>query len=81
MFYSIVHISNIDICRSICGIRNKTLIINLPGSKKAVVENFETVRSIIPHAVDLLEDNIVKVGLDHADGSRAFSPSKVDYNL
>ena len=38
--------------RGIAGIRNQTLIINLPGSPKAVTECFEVIRPILQHAVD-----------------------------
>ena len=40
--------------RGTAGIRNKTLIINLPGSPKAACENLRTVLPILPHAVELL---------------------------
>lgn len=40
--------------RGIAGIRGKTLIINLPGSPKAVKECFEVIRPVLQHAVDLL---------------------------
>jgi molybdopterin adenylyltransferase len=40
--------------RAICGIRGATLIINLPGSVRGAVENFTSIRHIIPHAVGLL---------------------------
>ncbi len=40
--------------RAVCGIRNSTLIINLPGSPKAVVECFEVIKPVLPHAVNLL---------------------------
>lgn len=42
--------------RAVCGIRNQTLIINFPGSKKAVQECFEAIRDVIPHAVQLIRD-------------------------
>jgi molybdopterin biosynthesis enzyme MoaB len=42
--------------RAVCGIRKKTLIINLPGSPKAAVENLHTVLPVIQHAVELLQD-------------------------
>lgn len=38
--------------RGIAGIRNGTLIINLPGSTKGVIECFEVIRPILQHAVD-----------------------------
>lgn len=43
--------------RAVCGIRLKTLIINLPGSPKGAVECFNFVKNSIPHAVALLTDN------------------------
>jgi molybdopterin adenylyltransferase len=43
--------------RGTAGIRNKTLIINLPGSPKASVENLKTILPILPHAVELLHDS------------------------
>ncbi|KAI8375624.1 hypothetical protein EDC96DRAFT_456487 [Choanephora cucurbitarum] len=42
--------------RPVTGIRNKTLIITLPGSPKACKENMEAVLKILPHALDLLLD-------------------------
>lgn len=43
--------------RGVCGIRNQTLIINLPGSPKGVAECFEVLKPVLQHAVNLLEDN------------------------
>ncbi|XP_043929882.1 gephyrin isoform X21 [Protopterus annectens] len=47
--------------RPVCGIRGKTLIINLPGSKKGSQECFHFILPALPHAIDLLRDAIVKV--------------------
>lgn len=41
--------------RAVCGIRGRTLIVNLPGSPKAVRENLATISPALPHAVQLLQ--------------------------
>ncbi|VDN22024.1 unnamed protein product [Gongylonema pulchrum] len=38
------------------GIRDSTLIINLPGNPKAVKECFEVLEETLPHAMDILSD-------------------------
>src|SRR5689334_3806768 len=43
------------ISRAVCGVRNATLIINLPGSPKAVRESFAVIEPVLSHAVDLIE--------------------------
>ena len=43
--------------RAVAGIRGKVLIINLPGSPKAAVENLQVVLPVLPHAVELLRDH------------------------
>lgn len=45
------------ISRGVCGIRSGALIVNLPGSPKAVRESFEIIRPVLSHAVALLEGN------------------------
>jgi molybdenum cofactor synthesis domain-containing protein len=42
------------ISRGVCGIRNGTLIINLPGSPKGVRESFAVIKPVLQHAVDLI---------------------------
>lgn len=41
--------------RGVCGVREKTLILNLPGSPSGAVESLEAVMDLIPHALNLLE--------------------------
>lgn len=43
--------------RAVAGIRGRVLIINLPGSPKAAVENFQVVLPMLPHAVELLRED------------------------
>ena len=40
--------------RGVCGICSGTLIVNLPGSPKAVRETFAVIAPVLPHALDLL---------------------------
>lgn len=40
--------------RGVAGIRGGTFIVNLPGSRKAVLEGLEVLEEIVPHAVDLI---------------------------
>jgi molybdenum cofactor synthesis domain-containing protein len=41
--------------RGICGVRGKTLLLNLPGSPSAAVESLQAVIAILPHALELLD--------------------------
>lgn len=40
--------------RAVCGVRGKTLIVNLPGSPRAVRECLDVVMPALPHAIELL---------------------------
>ena len=40
--------------RGVCGIRRNCLIINFPGSPKAVKECFEAIKPLLPHAINLI---------------------------
>jgi molybdopterin adenylyltransferase len=43
--------------RAVAGIRGKVLIINLPGSPRAAVENLQIVLPVLEHAIQLLRDD------------------------
>ena len=43
--------------RAVAGIRNDTIIVNMPGSPKAVTECYEVIRNVLPHAIDILIGN------------------------
>ena len=45
---------NAALSRAVAGLCNGTLIINLPGSEKAVRESLEIILGILPHAVDMM---------------------------
>jgi molybdenum cofactor synthesis domain-containing protein len=43
------------ISRGVAGIRGGTLVVNLPGSPRAVREGMETLAPILPHAIKMLQ--------------------------
>ena len=48
------HTPKAALSRAVAGIRGRTLIINLPGSPKAVSEDLSAILSVLPHALDIL---------------------------
>lgn len=52
--YSLTITPKAMLSRSVAGIRNQTLIINLPGSPKAVKENLEVLLPALKHGLDIL---------------------------
>lgn len=44
--------------RGIAGVRHRTLIVNLPGSPKAVGEALDVVLPVLPHAMELLAGDV-----------------------
>ena len=55
--------------RQTAGIKNNSLIINLPGKPKAIKENLEAIWSAIPYTIDLIEGDFI-------DSPTAFRPKK-----
>lgn len=48
--------------RAVAGIRKNSLIINMPGSPKAVRENLGFIEDAIPHAIELLQSQVTDCG-------------------
>lgn len=52
--------------RSVCGIKDKTLIINLPGNSNGSLECFKVILPVLQHAVDLIHDKKDSIRETHA---------------
>ena len=50
--------------RAVSGLRGRTLIVNLPGSKKAAVENLDAVLPALGHGLDVLWGNSGDCGVE-----------------
>jgi molybdopterin adenylyltransferase len=57
--------------RGVAGVRGRTLIVNLPGSPKAVREGMEVLSPIIPHAIRMAR------GVDTEHGGPEVPPSEM----
>ncbi len=56
--------------RAMAGVRGRCLIINLPGSPKAVEECLEVVLPAIPHAVEIIKGEVTEHTCQDARGGR-----------
>jgi molybdenum cofactor synthesis domain-containing protein len=52
------------ISRAVSGLRDKTLIVNLPGSKRAVEESLDLLRTIIPHILNSIRGETTDCGTE-----------------
>ena len=48
------------------------MIVNFPGSKKAVVECFQAISNILPHAIELIVDEKLKTAVTHKELQKDF---------
>lgn len=60
--YSFQFTNKAMLSRGVSGIRNKTLIINLAGSPKAVKESLECILPLFPHMVETLRGEAYECG-------------------
>ncbi len=56
---SIAIVKTAMLSRALAGVRHRTLIVNLPGSPKAVGEALDVILPALPHALELLNDRVV----------------------
>jgi molybdenum cofactor synthesis domain-containing protein len=49
---------NAMLSRAVAGMRKECLIVNLPGSPKAVAECLEVIMPVLPHAVDVIKGKV-----------------------
>ena len=68
---------NFFLSRATSGIRNQTLIVNFPGSKNAVVECFEAIQHLIPHAIELISDQKSKTEQLHKEMQKENSNDEI----
>ena len=54
--------------RAVCGIVGQTLIVNLPGSRKAALENLEAILPALPHGLKKLRGDATKCATDDETG-------------
>lgn len=62
---SLKHTPHAMLSRPAAGIRGSTLIINLPGSTKAVEENFAAISVALPHGLALLSQKPSPLATQH----------------
>jgi molybdopterin adenylyltransferase len=48
--------------RGVSGLRGRTLLVNLPGSARAVAESIDLLRTVLPHALEVLRSEVTDCG-------------------
>jgi molybdopterin adenylyltransferase len=60
--------------RAVCGLRGKSLILNLPGSPRGATTSLRAVLPLVPHALTLLEGNRTQ----HSDSGVLFAADQAE---
>jgi len=60
--HSLTKVSTAMLSRALAGIRKRSLIINLPGSPKAVAECLDAILPALPHAIETLRGEVEECG-------------------
>lgn len=60
--YSMKITKRAALSRAVAGICANSLVINMPGSKKAASENFDAVKDILFHAIDTIQNRVGDCG-------------------
>jgi molybdopterin adenylyltransferase len=68
---SLTYVPTAILSRQTAGIRNKTLIVNLPGKPKSIRQCLDAVFPAIPYCIDLLEGPFIEC---NEDVIKAFRP-------
>ena len=55
---SVAIVKTAMLSRAVAGVRHRTLIVNLPGSPKAVGESLDVILPVLPHALELIADRV-----------------------
>lgn len=63
--YSMQKTNRAMLSRAVAGMRGRTLIVNLPGSPKAVTECMEVVLPVLAHAVETLRGDTYECAPSH----------------
>lgn len=68
-----------DLSRGVCGIRGRTLVVDLPGSPRGATESLEAILGALPHALDLVTGHTHHHPPGHGDEGHEAGRSPEDH--